>query len=65
MRFMGVPENKLPPNPLEIANLESRGLANIPAIIAITEKEALFSLSSNDGKIAYIAFYGSDSVFLG
>ncbi len=64
MRFI-IPEVKLPPNPPEVPFLEARGIAYIPVVIALSEKEALICLRLNDGKIDYSAFYGTDAAFLG
>jgi predicted transcriptional regulator len=63
MKFI-VPQNKLPPNSPQIANFEVRGVDDIPAVIGISEKEALICLRSNDGKMDYSGFYGTDQMFL-
>ncbi len=64
MRFM-VPVSKLPPNPPHVTNVETRALTDIPVVIAVSEKSALVCLRSNDGKMDYSGFYGSDPAFLG
>ncbi len=64
MKFI-IPESKLPPESPGIANVEIRGLPDIPIIIAMNEKEAMICPRSNDGKMDYSAFYGSDLLFLG
>ena len=64
MKFIVV-ESKLPENRNEASNIEVRGLTNIPAVVAISEKEALICLRFNDGKIDYSSFYGTDPAFIG
>ena len=62
-RFL-IPESKLPPTSPGLANMELRGLAEIPAVVAVTEKEAALCLRTFDGKIDYSAFYGTDPAFI-
>jgi predicted transcriptional regulator len=64
MRFI-VPEGKLPPNPPAVANIEARSLNEVPAVIALSESEAMLCLRTSEGKMDYSAFYGSDPMFLG
>ncbi len=64
MKFI-IPIAKLPPNPLNLANVEIRGLPEVPAIIAVNEKEALLCLRSNSGKMDYSALHGTDPIFVG
>lgn len=64
LRFL-IPESKLPPSTPNIANLEIRGLPEIPVVIAFSEKEAMICLRLSSGKIDYSAFYGIDPVFMG
>ncbi len=58
-----IPESRLPPNSLGIANMEMRGLTDIPFIIAVTEKEALTCFRSIEGRMDYAAFHGKDPIF--
>jgi predicted transcriptional regulator len=65
MQFI-IPENRLPTSasPPEITKtVEVRGLPDIPAIIALTEKEAAISLRLIGGRMDYASFYGKDPVF--
>ncbi len=64
LRFL-IPESKLPPSAPNIANMEIRGLPEIPIVIALSEKEAMICLRLNGGKMDYSAFYGIDPVFMG
>ena len=45
-------------------NVERRVLSTIPALVVITDKEALVSFLSMDGKIDYSGFFGSDPKFM-
>jgi len=63
-RFL-IPESKLPPTPPGLANMELRGLAEIPEVVAVTEKAAVLCLHAFDGKMDYSAFYGTDPAFMG
>jgi len=59
-------ESFLPPNaipPAKLSNLENRTLSDIPAIIALTEKEAAICLRLTEGRMDYAGFYGKDPVF--
>ncbi len=64
MKFI-IPEDKLPKTPSEAPDIEARGLPSVPAVIAITEKEALIALRLNDGKMDYATFSGTDPKFVG
>jgi predicted transcriptional regulator len=60
-------ESFLPPNaipPAKLPNLENRTLSGIPAIIALTEKEAAICFHLVGGRTDYAGFFGSDSIFL-
>ncbi len=61
-RFL-IAEDKLPPSPLNLPSMEIRGLSEIPAVIAATEKEAAICFRRFDGKMDYSGFYGSDPQF--
>ncbi len=63
MRFL-VPMEKLHANPDRVANLEARGLADVPVIIALSEKEAFVCFRTKERKMDYAAFYGADPLFL-
>ena len=60
-----VPQAKMPAGPADLPGMEIRSLSQVPAVVAITEKEAAFCLRTFDGKMDYSAFYGCDPVFLG
>lgn len=64
MKFI-IPASKMPPNPAVIPNVEARVLPEIPAVLAVSEKEALVCLRTNEGKMDYTGFFGSDAAFLG
>jgi predicted transcriptional regulator len=49
---------------IKTSNVEIRGIAEIPAIIATTEKAAIMCFRFNDGRLDYGGFYGNDSQFL-
>ena len=60
-------ESFLPPNaipPAKLSNLENRTLSDIPAIIALTEKEAAICFHLVGGRADYAGFFGKDSIFL-
>ena len=60
-------ESFLPPNaipPAKLPNLENRTLSDIPAIIALTEKEAAICFRLVGGRTDYAGFFGKDPIFL-
>jgi predicted transcriptional regulator len=57
-----LPTNAIPP--AKLPNLENRTLFEIPAIIALTEKEAAICFHLVGGRTDYAGFFGSDSIFL-
>jgi len=60
-------ESFLPPNaiqPAKLPNLENRTLSDIPAIIALTEKEAAICFRLVGGRTDYAGFFGKDPMFL-
>jgi len=60
-------ESFLSPNaipPAKLPNLENRTLSDIPAIIALTEKEAAICFHLVGGRTDYAGFFGNDSIFL-
>jgi predicted transcriptional regulator len=64
---MLVLERFLPPNaipPAKLPNLEIKTLPEIPAIIALTEKEAAVCFHQVGGRTDYAGFYGKDLIFL-
>jgi predicted transcriptional regulator len=64
MRFL-IPENILAASAgVVVKNIEMRGLPEIPAIIAMTEKEAVLCLRLISGRMDYAGFYGKDPAFL-
>src|SRR3990172_8214101 len=50
--------------PVAPQNLEVRGISNIPAIIALTEKEAAICFPLVGGRMDYTGFTGKDPVFM-
>jgi len=50
--------------PVKLPNLENRTLSDTPAIIVITEKEAVVSFRFIEGRVDYAGFFGKDPVFL-
>jgi len=50
--------------PVKVPNCEVRGLSDIPAIMAVTEKEAAVFFSLVGGRTDYAGFYGKDPIFL-
>ena len=50
--------------PIKISNVEIRGVKEIPAIMAATEKAATMCFRFNNGRMDYGGFYGTDSAFL-
>jgi len=66
LRFL-IPKNRLPPSasPPETAKtVEIRGLSELPAIIALTEKEAGICFPIVGGRMDYAGFFGKDPTFL-
>ncbi len=66
-RFL-TPERLLLANvspPATAQNVEVRSLSDIPAIMAITDKEAVVCLRLIGGGVDYAGFYGRDPIFLG
>jgi predicted transcriptional regulator len=63
---MLIPESFLPTAipPVKAPNYEVRGLSDIPAIMAVTEKEAAICFRLVDGRMDYAGFYGKDTIFL-
>ena len=53
-----------PQPPAKLPNLENRTLSDIPAIMALTEKEAGISFRFIGGRTDYAGFFGKDPVFL-
>jgi predicted transcriptional regulator len=53
-----------PQPPVKLPNLENRTLSDPPAIMAITEKEAVICFRFKEGRVDYAGFFGKDSVFL-
>ena len=45
-------------------NVEIRGLSDIPAVIALTEKRAGVCFRETRGRVDYVGFFGDDPVFL-
>ncbi len=58
-----IPQSRLPTTPPELVNMELRGIPEIPAVIAVTEKEAAVCFRIIDGRIDYASFYGCDPLF--
>ena len=54
--------NKVPP--IKMSNVEIRGIKEIPAIMASTEKAATMCFRFNNGRLDYGGFYGTDTAFL-
>ncbi|HEV2225820.1 MAG TPA: hypothetical protein VGR56_03335 [Nitrososphaerales archaeon] len=50
--------------PARLRALESRTLSDIPALVALTEKEAVACFRLSDGRMDYAGFFGKDPVFL-
>ena len=53
-----------PQPPAKLLNLENRTLSEIPAMMALTEKEAGISFPFFGGRADYAGFYGKDPIFL-
>ena len=53
-----------PQPPVKLPNLENRTLSDPPAIMAITEKEAVICFRFKGGRVDYAGFFGKDAVFL-
>ena len=65
LRFL-IPESRLTANMSShetAQNIGVRGLSEIPAIIALTEKEAVICFPLVGGRIDYAGFYGKDKTF--
>jgi predicted transcriptional regulator len=65
LRFI-LPENRLPATanpPSMVRNLEVRSVPELPALIVLTEKEALVSFRNIDGRMDYAGFFGTDPIF--
>lgn len=63
LRFL-IPENRLPTNLSTISkNWEMRGLLNLPAIVVLTEKEALVCFRQVGGKMDFAGFFGTEPTF--
>jgi len=65
LKFL-IPENLLSPDMSPSAtarNIEARGLTDIPAIIALTEKEAAVCFRLVGGRMDYAGFHGKDPIF--
>jgi predicted transcriptional regulator len=66
LRFL-IPESRLPTEarqPATARNIEIRGLSDLPAIVAVTEKEAAICFRLVEGRMDYAGFYGKDQIFL-
>jgi predicted transcriptional regulator len=50
--------------PAKIQNLENRTLSDIPAVLALTEKEAVVAFRLIGGRVDYAGFCGKDPTFL-
>ncbi len=50
--------------PAKFANIENRNLPNIPAILGVTEKEAVVCFRFTGGRVDHAGFFGKDPVFL-
>ena len=62
---MLIPESDLPAVPAtKTPNVELRGISDIPAIIAVTEKEASICFRFIEGRMDYAGFSGNDPAFL-
>lgn len=53
-----------PQSPKKLPNLENRTLLDPPAIMVITEKEAVICFRLVGGKVDYAGFFGRDPAFL-
>ncbi len=53
-----------PQPPAKLPNLENRTFTDVPAIMAVTEKEAGLSFPFFGGRTDYAGFYGKDPLFL-
>jgi predicted transcriptional regulator len=61
-----LPENRLSVTanpPSAVKNLELRSIPELPALIVLTEKEALVSFRNIDGRMDYAGFSGTDPIF--
>ncbi len=50
--------------PAKLQNLENRTLSDIPAVLALTEKEAVICFRLIGGRVDYAGFFGKDPIFL-
>jgi hypothetical protein len=50
--------------PAKLQNMENRTLSDIPAVFALTEKEAVIAFRLIGGDVDYAGFYGKDPIFL-
>ncbi len=50
--------------PAKLQNMENRTLSDIPAILALTEKEAVICFRLIGGRADYAGFSGKDTIFL-
>lgn len=53
-----------PQPPVKLPNLENRTLTNPPAVMVVTEKEAVICFRFKEGRVDYAGFFGKDPVFL-
>jgi predicted transcriptional regulator len=69
VKFRSVVHPKVIPTPqsqmLFGKNVDRKILNDIPAIVVVTDKEALVSLFTLDGNVDFVAFVGGDPLFLG
>ena len=49
---------------MKLPNLENRTLSEPPAIMVVTEKEAVICFHLVGGKVDYAGFFGKDAMFL-
>ena len=65
-----LPESRLPLEPTSpsspaIKNMQVKVIADLPGIIAVTEKEAAVCFRFVEGRMDYAGFYGRDPFFVG
>lgn len=62
-----IPEDRLfaSINPALADMFEARGIPDLPAIVALTEKEAAICFRLIGGKMDYAGFYGKEPIFIG
>lgn len=53
-----------PLRPAKLQNFENRTLSDIPAVFALTEKEAVICFRLIGGRADYAGFFGKDPIFL-